>query len=179
MQLKSLKDIENVKPFDCGDEDLNEFLMTDARFYEQQYLAHTYVLEDEEETVAYFSVLNDKVSQTEVDKSLWRKLRKAIPHEKHYDSYPAVKIGRLAVSSKCKGQDIGTTIIMAIRTKLATNSEYSACRFLTVDAYKEAERFYVKNGFLPLLKETPEEQPTIPMYFDLMKVNLPVHNVNS
>ena len=167
MRLLNLKDITHIKPFDCGDADLNEFLFADARFYEEQLLAHTYILEDEEETIAFFSVLNDKVSQTEVDKSLWRKLRRTIPHEKHYDSYPAVKIGRLAVSSKHKGEDIGTTIIMAIRTKLGANIEYSACRFLTVDAYKEVKDFYTKNGFLPLLKEVPEDQPTIPMYFDL------------
>ncbi|MBO6091208.1 MAG: GNAT family N-acetyltransferase [Acetobacter sp.] len=170
MRLLSLKDITSIKPFDCGDADLNEFLLEDAKFYEEQCLAHTYILENENETIAFFSVLNDKVSQTEVDKSLWRKLRRTIPHEKHYDSYPAVKIGRLAVSSKYKGQDIGTTIIIAIRTKLGANTEYSACRFLTVDAYKEAKEFYTKNGFLPLLKEVPEDQPTIPMYFDLKAV---------
>ena len=172
MSLKQYKlsELETLKPFDCGDEDLNEFLMNDARFYDEQMLAHTYVFMDDNEIVAYYCLLNDKISQTDLDKSLWRKLRKNIPHEKHYDSYPAVKIGRFAVSQKYSGQSIGTSIIDSIKLKLFENSEYSACRFLTIDAYRGAILFYERNGFMPLLKEPDPEQPTIPLYFDLRKV---------
>ena len=45
-----------VKPFNCGDSDLN-----DAIKYLQQLLTVTYVFESENETVAFFSVLNDKI----------------------------------------------------------------------------------------------------------------------
>lgn len=47
------------------------------------------------------------------------------------------------------------------------NTEYSACRFITVDAYRSALSFYYKNGFLPLLKEVPEDALTVPLYYDL------------
>ncbi len=167
MRLVKLTEIAEIKSFDCGDQDLNEFLYEDARFYNEQFLAHTYILEEESETVAYFSILNDKISQTDLDKSLWRKLRKNIPHEKHYDSYPAVKIGRFAVSLKYAGRNIGSDILDFIKRKLADNNEYSASRFLTVDAYRAALPFYEKNGFMPLLKEPPAELPTIPLYYDL------------
>ena len=169
MKQYKLSELDTFKPFDCGDEDLNGFLMDDARFYDEQMLAHTYVLAEDAEIVAYYCLLNDKISQTDLDKSLWRKLRKAIPHEKHYDSYPAVKIGRLAISKKYAGHYIGTRLLDAIKLKLYENSEYSACRFLTVDAYRGAEGFYARNGFLPLLKTPPEDQPTVPLYFDLRK----------
>lgn len=169
MRFVKLVDVDTIKPFDCGDEDLNGFLHDDARFYNEQLLAYTYLIEEETETVAYFCVLNDKISQTDLDKSLWRKLRKNIPHEKHYDSYPAVKIGRFAVSLKYAGQDIGTLLLKAIKEKLAVNTEYSACRFITVDAYRNAVGFYLKNGFLPLQNEVPEEMPTVPLYYDLIK----------
>ena len=167
VRFVKLVELDTIKPFDCGDADLNSFLLDDAQFYNEQLLAHTYLMESEEETIAYFSILNDKISQTDLDKSLWRKLRKHIPHEKHYDSYPAVKIGRFAVSKKHAGQDIGTLLIKVIKEKLAANSEYSACRFITVDAYRSSEGFYAKNGFLPLLKEVPEQLPTVPLYYDL------------
>ena len=143
MRLVKLTEIAEIKSFDCGDQDLNEFLYEDARFYNEQFLAHTYVL------------------------GLWRKLRKNIPHEKHYDSYPAVKIGRFAVSLKYAGRNIGSDILDFIKRKLADNNEYSASRFLTVDAYRAALPFYEKNGFMPLLKEPPAELPTIPLYYDL------------
>lgn len=170
MRLVRLSDIHTIKPFDCGNDDLNSFLMDDARFYNEQLLAHTYIIEDEQNTVAYYSVLNDKISQTDLDKSLWRKLRKNIPHEKHYDSYPAIKIGRLAISQKYARQGIGTNILNSIKAKLAENNDYSACRFITVDAYRDALDFYLKNGFLPLLKNPPAELPTISLYFDLLVV---------
>lgn len=48
-------------------------------------------------------------------KNLWRKLRKELPHEKHLGSYPAVKIGRLAVSLQHKGEGLGTDFVSAIK----------------------------------------------------------------
>ena len=170
MRIVKLSDIDQIKPFDCGDADLNGFLLDDARYYDEQMLARTYVMEDDVETIAYFCVLNDKISQTDLDKSLWRKLRKNIPHEKHYDSYPAIKIGRFAISNNYKGKGFGSAMIDAIKRKLADNEEYSACRFLTVDAYRDAVPFYLKNNFLPLLKEYPEDKFTVPLYFDIMQV---------
>jgi hypothetical protein len=50
----------------------------------------------------------------------------------------------------------------------------SACRFLTVDAYKDAVSFYEKNGFRKMVNasEIPEESPTIPLYLDLKQIKL-------
>lgn len=41
------------KPFDCGDSDLNDFLINDSKSYLQKLLAVTYVLENQEETIAF------------------------------------------------------------------------------------------------------------------------------
>ena len=38
---------------------------------------NTFVLEDDEEAIAYYSQLNDKISQTTIEKNLWHKLRKS------------------------------------------------------------------------------------------------------
>lgn len=174
MRLVRLEEIETIKPFDCGDEDLNGFLLDDARYYEEQYLAYTYVLEDEQTTVGYYSLLNDKISQTTFTKNLWRKMRQNLPHEKHLGSYPAVKIGRLAVSSAYKGEGFGKRLVGAIMRMLLMQKGNSACRFLTVDAYKEAVPFYEKNGFKKMLSDTEikEEAHTIPMYLDLKQITL-------
>jgi predicted GNAT family N-acyltransferase len=172
MRLVRLEDIKNLKPFDCGDEDLNDFLLSDARLYNEQFLANTFVLEDDNETVAYYSLLNDKISQTTLSKNLWRKLRKSIPHEKHLGSYPAVKIGRLAVSKSYRGMDIGTKLVGAIMRLFISQHGHSACRFLTVDAYKDAVTFYEKNGFKKMVNdsELPENALTVPLYLDLKQV---------
>ena len=53
-----------IKPFDCGDDDLNGFLFDDAKKYLRDLLAVTYLFIDQknDKTVAYFSLLNDKIS---------------------------------------------------------------------------------------------------------------------
>ena len=173
MRLVRLEEIKELKPFDCGDNDLNGFLKDDAKFYTEEMIANTFVMEDEHETIAYFSLLNDKISQTTVSKNLWRKLRKSLPHKKHLGSYPAMKIGRLAISKNQQGKNWGTKIVSAIK-QMAINAPaaISACRFLTVDAYKEALLFYEKNGFKRLLNESEEAAHTVPLYFDLKELKL-------
>jgi hypothetical protein len=51
----------------------------------------------------------------------------------------------------------------------------SGCRFFTLDAYREAKDFYLKNNFIPALLPEDDENPkspTIPMYFDLKRIEL-------
>lgn len=170
MRLARFEELDHIKPFDCGDTDLNGFLCDDASYYQQQLLANTFILEDEHQTIAYFCLLNDKISQTTIARNLWRKIRKTLPHEKHLGSYPAVKIGRLAVSIHYKGQGLGTDLVSAIKQMLVNNTAVSACRFLTVDAYKDALPFYQKNGFRLLVNDIEDEQFTVPMYFDLKEL---------
>ncbi len=50
----------------------------------------------------------------------------------------AVKIGRFAVSSKYKGRNIGTDLMNLLKDMLNGNPNYSAFRYLTVDAYLSA-----------------------------------------
>ena len=45
-----------------------------------------------------------------------------------------------------------------------------ACRFLTVDAYKEALPFYEKNGFKFLVNNIEDCEFTVPMYYDLIQL---------
>ena len=58
-------------PFDCGDEDLNEYLYQNAKEYQRQLLAVTYYLQNGEDTILFFSLLNDKIDReiTEVIKT--------------------------------------------------------------------------------------------------------------
>lgn len=50
-----------LNPFDCGDQDLNDFFRSDTANYAQELLAVTYTFEDKNNTVAFFSVLNDAI----------------------------------------------------------------------------------------------------------------------
>ena len=73
MRLVRLEELEKVKPFDCGDNDLNGFFYDDALYYHKEMIASPFVMEDDDVTIAYFSLLNDKISQTTIARNLWRK----------------------------------------------------------------------------------------------------------
>lgn len=163
-----------IKSFDCGDADLNDFLYSDAVNYFKSMMALTYILEDvsAEKTVAYYSLLNDKVVFDPDERKLWNRLNRRIANSKRRREYPAVKIGRFAVSKEYAGQDIGITLMRGIKLLFATMRN-SACRFLTVDAYAAAVPFYEKCGFV-FLSEKDKHAPTRAMYYDL--ISFPASN---
>lgn len=65
MDLIQLTADYELKPFDCGDADLNGFLMNDAKSFLERWLGKTFLLVDVEEIVAYFCLFNDKISRQE------------------------------------------------------------------------------------------------------------------
>jgi GNAT superfamily N-acetyltransferase len=169
LRLSRLDRGETIQPFDCGDYDLNEFLTEHAAEYESQMLAVTYLIEPKtrDRTIAFYSLLNDKVSISDVDSNRkWKKIfSDTLPKGKRFKIYPAVKIGRLGVDVSMKGQGIGTKIIDYIISNFQ-NDRRSGCKYLTVDAYRDSLSFYVKNGF-KFLTEKDSSAATRLMYFDL------------
>lgn len=132
-----------IFPFDCGEEDLNAFLLEDAKKYLHDLLAVTYLFIDPnaKKTVAYFSLLNDKISLVPEEQKRWNKLNRKISNAKRRRNYPAVKIGRLAVSRDYSGMCIGAAIINFIKHAF-THGNRTGCRFITVDALSSAVGFY-------------------------------------
>lgn len=155
--------------FDCGDSDLNEFLLEDAKHFLEKRIANTFILEDNGRIAAYFCLLNDKISRLEVTNSRWKKIKEGFPEEKQFRSYPTIKIGRFAVSLDYRGKNIGTELIKGIKYLLSTENSHSAFRFITVDAYISAIEFYRKNGFKELTKKEEDEHTRL-MFFDMMDV---------
>lgn len=160
-----------IKPFDCGDDDLNDFLHKDAKNYTVDLLAVTYLFVNETETVAFYSLLNDKIRQEDVeDGTGWNRFRKRFNNSKRFKSYPAMKIARLGVSSSYKGKKIGTMILDYLKILFITNNR-TGCRFITVDAYKQSLSFYEKNGF-KYMTEKDVNSDTRLMYFDLKAIKM-------
>jgi GNAT superfamily N-acetyltransferase len=155
-----------IKPFDCEDSDLNEFLFKDSKLYLKNLLAVTYVLETETETIAFYSLFNDQIKKEEVDG--WNNLNRSIPNDKRDSRYPAMKIGRFGVSKNYKGKKIGSELLIYLKYLFITGNR-TGCRFITVDAYAKSVGFYNKNGF-KLMTSTDENKDTRAMYFDLLPI---------
>ncbi len=156
-----------IKPFDCDDADLNEFLLLNAHNFSKELFAVTYIIENKEKTVAFFSVLNDKISSEnfESKRKYYHTIRDHFPENKRFRSYPAVKIGRLGVDREFQKIGLGTQILDYIKM-LFVNNNRTGCRFITVDAYKQSLRFYEWNDFI-YLDEKDKNEETRLMYFDL------------
>ncbi len=158
-----------VGHFDCGDDDLNDFIINDAPLYRNTLLAMTYVFENRNsgKVIAYFSVANDRISikdfPTNTDFNRFRKHK--FVNEKRLKSYPAIKICRLGIDKSAQGQQVGTFLLDFVGTMFVTDNR-SGCRFLTVDAYLQAIPFYLKNNFV-FLSSGDKDHRTRMMYFDL------------
>jgi len=165
LTLRRLEPSDVRPPFDCGDEDLNEFYITDSRNYGNQLMSVTYVVEQSDKVIAYFSVSNDAIKTNNFPRSAIKRLLRPIPREKRHSSMPAVKIGRLATCKGSQCQGIGTTILGFLKVWF-TQENKTGCRHIIVDAYEHAIKFYEKNGFV-FLSSKDEGQKTRLMYFDL------------
>ncbi len=156
-----------IKPFRCKDDDLNGFIKDDAKNYLSELMAVTYLLDDNpnKKTVAYFSLLNDKIVFNPDDSSAWNRLNRRIANAKRRKAYPSVKIGRFAVSDEYTGLGIGQYLIRSLKY-MFTHGNRTGCRFLTVDAYRDAVGFYQKCGF-NFMSEDDRNDATRLMYYDL------------
>lgn len=168
-QIRRLGTNESVAAFNCGDDDLNDFIINEALPYRKAMLAVTYVFENKQtkQVAAFFSLAHDKVSISDFESNTEfnRFRRRRFANEKRLRSYPAIKLCRLGVDESVRGHQVGSNIIKYIKTLYALNDR-AGCRFLTVDAYIAAVPFYEHNGFLPL-GDSATEQPTKAMFFDL------------
>lgn len=169
MRLVRLTPDTELVGFDCGDDDLNSFLVEDAKSFLDKRIATSYLLVDGDNIVAYFCLLNDKISRQDVTNSQWKKIRGGFPERKQFGSYPAVKIGRFAVSSKYRGRNIGTDLMNLLKDMLNGNPNYSAFRFLAVDAYISAINFYLKNNFKPLSEKIQNDHTRL-LFFDMLEL---------
>ena len=171
-QIRRLGKGETISFFDCGDEDLNDFILNESVKYQQARLAVTCVIEykDSDRVAGFFSLANDRVSISDFEsKTEFNRFRKKrFVNEKRLKSYPAAKICRLGIDSSAKGQSLGTFILDFIKSYFIVDNK-TGCRFLTVDAYVDAVLFYIKNNFLPLSSDADTSQTQL-MFFDLEEI---------
>ena len=169
-EIRKLLKNETIKSFDCGDEDLNDFILNNADAYHKARLTETYVFEHVKSgmIIGYFSLANDRISIDDFDNNTEfnRFRRHRFKNEKRIRNYPAVKICRLGIDNSFHGCGIGSMLIDFIKLYYMKDNK-AGCRFLTVDAYSDAVSFYERNDFRHL---NHEEAKTRFLYYDLNEI---------
>jgi len=173
INIVRLQEDTPISSFDCGDIDLNDFLLNDAKNYLKAMLTVTYLVKIDDETIAYFCLSYDSLTRTtiltEEEKALWNRVGRRIPNSKRRRTYPSVKIGRLAVAKKYAGLGLGKRLLLSVREMYINEQHHAGCRFITVDAYRSALDFYEKNNFRYLTTKDSNDD-TRAMYFDLKAI---------
>lgn len=150
-----LTEAHEIKPFECGVEDLNEFLFNDSKIHLKHLHHTTFLLESEEETIAFYSLTNDllKIYSIEDFRSDMDVYDIGLEYSERFfeqRNFPAVKIGRLAVNTKYQNNGVGKMLLDYL-TYSFTFKNKTGCQYLTVDAIKDegnrAYEFYLKNEF--------------------------------
>ncbi|MBI9078238.1 MAG: GNAT family N-acetyltransferase [Pseudodesulfovibrio sp.] len=167
--LEPVEDFNVFDGFCCGDDDLDDFIVNDALPHKEKLLAVTYAFHLKRDgeisvPVAYVSLLNDSIRHLTTSRK-----KKKFPQAKRYNEFPAVKIGRLAVMEGLAKTGIGTNLVTVLK-HIFTTANRTGCRFMTVDAYRNAIEFYEKNDFnFVQPKDKDGDSETVSMFFDLMR----------
>ena len=133
--------------FDCGDQELNLFLKTQAGQRQRKHNAVTHVAVNVESTdqlkiiYGYYTLSN---SSLEYELLPPLEAKKASPKEK----VPALKLGRLARNKLCTQPGFGKVILMNVFKRAIDLSEEVGFYLIDVDALNQPlVSFYKKYGF--------------------------------
>jgi GNAT superfamily N-acetyltransferase len=148
--------------FVCNDKDLEEFFNRDAIHYQEKLIAKVYYWVMDNIPIVMFSVSNDSIKFQDRDK------RQSFFKKGEFNTFPAVKIGRLGVNKDYQSGGIGTQAMDYIKSMFVIKNK-TGCRFITLDAYNKDDtlRFYQRNGFQFYHDKDKNKQTRI-MYFDLL-----------
>lgn len=156
----------NLKEFNCGDSEdhqkLNKFLKERAINHQKDMIGTTLIacdLDSNKKIIGYMTLLTDGITVEEKQK---KNFFESIFMRNKYSTYPALKIGRLAIDKNYQKKGIGRYLFqLAIATGIKIN-EQAGTRFIIVDSKKMSTGFYKKLEF----KELNEKDPYF-LYYDL------------
>ncbi len=156
--ISKLTQESELKSFCCGNPDLNDFLFNDAKVYAKYLRYTTFLIESSNQIIAYYSLANDtiQVGAFQDNDDIYEDIQDVISSDDvHFRRYilkqrifPAVKIGRLAVSKNFQNKGYGTDILGLLVMSFIKNNK-TGCQFITVDAINRPQttKFYEKNDF--------------------------------
>lgn len=138
---------EVLERFSCGKPHLDAFLVDQALAQHADRLGFTCVVfhEDfQEAPVAYYTLANDGIPLKQSEQT-------ELGHREQlsFATFPAVKIGRLAVHHTLHGSGVGSAVMKLIIGEILDNSTQSAARLLVVDADNTPDviAYYERQGF--------------------------------
>ena len=166
-ELRRLQDDDSFTSLKAGHErfaPLKLFAKKNAKRYESESLARTYVIADvsENRIAAYITLVCSEVSAEDLVQSDGLHFP--------YSTFPAVKIARLLVDDRYRAYGLGRKLVnLAQGIAKEEVAPAAGCRFVVVDSKSEAVLFYERCGFTLLDTAENRARSESILYLDLHK----------
>lgn len=136
----------NRANFECTHSTLNNYLKLQATKESKSGLAKIYVLiNDSNEVIGYYSLSSSELPKDSVPSSMLKKL------PNNYSGYPAILLGRLAVTKKETGKGLGGELVVDAIQRCIFYAESIGTSAIIVDPIDlDASNFYEKYMFKKL-----------------------------
>lgn len=142
LRVEKLRRDHAVAGFDCGREELDEFLAKFAWTNQQAGAAQTYVVLVGDAVVGYYSLVVGEVAFEMAPDRLTRGLAR--------HPVPIMLLARMAVGSAWQGRGIGAGLLKDAMRRTLQAADIAGIRAFAVHAKDESARsFYEHFGFLP------------------------------
>ena len=166
--LREIRPEDGCSGLSLGDaafQPLKSFLSGSAKRFQTQNLARSYVFAtqaDKPSVVAYITLLCSQITIEENEPAV---------EDYAYSDLPAVKIARLAVDRRHRGNQLGMKLVefgIAVTRDLVM--PHVGCRFIVVDSKQASIGFYRKMGFVLLDTDANRGRPNPVMFLDVGKL---------
>lgn len=175
VELREIQADDRLTGLKLGDAEfipLKIFLQKHAKKYHTNDLAKSYGLFIQDglktKVIGYITLLCGEVA-TDGKEDL---VKDDLSYD--YETYPAVKIARLAIDARYqRNHDLGTKLVeFALGLVKQSICPAIGCRFMVVDAKKKSVTFYKKKGFTLLDTVANKERDAPVMFIDLAKISV-------
>ncbi len=133
------KTVHNRRDFDCGEQDLNDYLAFTARQHMDKGYAQVWVAVSEpgsSQVIGYYTLSMSSLAPEE------------LPTTAGVKKVPVILLGRLAVDKRYRGQSIGVRLLFhAQRSALALSMRVGIAAIVVDALNDEAAAFYRKYDF--------------------------------
>jgi len=143
LRLVLLTGDHDLSGFDCGNEQLNGWLIDHALASQKADLARTYLALIDDTVAAYVSLTTGSVRPERAP----RRYARGMPRH----PIPTILVARLAVDRPHQGQRLGSRVLAEALRRAVAASDAAAARLVVVDAIDDrAAAFYRRWGFIDI-----------------------------
>ena len=165
-----LAEDSDVSSFRCSEYfDLEEFLKSNAKRYQEDRIAITYLVHYENHLVGFFSLAMGCITATSVND---------MKRNVHYDEkkYPALLLARIATHEDYRSMGIGRHMLTYVFASAFRLCPFVGCRFIKVNAIKSDStlNFYKTYGGF---REITKNADTVEMVVDLNELDVPARSL--